>query len=72
MGYVKIFIIPEGCSFLDQDRNVDTFLTSRIYKVFECMNLRISDVNFDTGMLTVHGGKGKKGRTVLLPENSLD
>jgi integrase len=36
------------------------------------MNLRISDVNFDTGMLTVHGGKGKKGRTVLLPENSLD
>ena len=32
------------------------------------MNLRINDVNFDAGMLTVHDGKGKKDRTVPLPE----
>ena len=37
-------------------------------RLFECMNLRINDVNFDTGMLTVHDGKGKKDRTVPLPE----
>jgi hypothetical protein len=33
-------------------------------RLFECMNLRINDVNFDTGMLTVHDGKGKKDRTI--------
>jgi len=37
-------------------------------RLFECMQLRINDVNFDTGMLTVHDGKGKKDRTVPLPE----
>ena len=37
-------------------------------RLFECMNLRVSDLNFDTGILTVHDGKGKKDRTVPLPE----
>jgi integron integrase len=37
-------------------------------RLFECMQLRINDVNFDTGMLTVHDGKGKKDRAVPLPE----
>jgi len=37
-------------------------------RLFECMHLRIKVVNFDTGMLTVHDGKGKKDRTVPLPE----
>ena len=39
-------------------------------RLFECMHLRINDVNFDTGMLTVHDGKGKKDRTVPLPEKN--
>jgi len=37
-------------------------------RLFECMQLRINDLNFDTGMLTVHDGKGKKDRAVPLPE----
>ena len=37
-------------------------------RLFECMNLRVKDLNFDTGLLTVHDGKGKKDRTVPLPE----
>jgi integron integrase len=37
-------------------------------RLFECMQLRVSDFNFDTGILTVHDGKGKKDRTVPLPE----
>ena len=37
-------------------------------RLFECMNLRVKDLNFDTGILTVHDGKGKKDRTVPLPE----
>jgi integrase len=31
------------------------------------MELRIQNFNFETGMLRIHDGKGKKGRTVPLP-----
>ena len=34
---------------------------------FECLQLRVRDFNFDAGNLTIHG-KGKKDRTVPLPE----
>jgi integron integrase len=37
-------------------------------RLFECMQLRVNDLNFDTGILTVHDGKGKKDRSVPLPE----
>lgn len=37
-------------------------------RLFECLNLRVGCVNFDTGILTVHDGKGQKDRTVPLPE----
>jgi site-specific recombinase XerD len=35
-------------------------------RLFECLQLRVRDFNFDVGMLMVHG-KGKKDRTVPLP-----
>jgi len=34
---------------------------------FECLQLRVQDFNFDAGKLTIHG-KGKKDRTVPIPE----
>ncbi|MBN2429404.1 MAG: phage integrase N-terminal SAM-like domain-containing protein [Deltaproteobacteria bacterium] len=37
-------------------------------RLFECMNLRVQNFNFDNRVLTVHDGKGKKDRTVPLPE----
>lgn len=37
-------------------------------RLFECLKLRVQDVNFDMKVLTVHDGKGKKDRTVPLPE----
>ncbi len=37
-------------------------------RVFEGVNLRIGCLNFDAGVLTVHDGKGRKDRTVPLPE----
>jgi integron integrase len=37
---------------------------------FECLQLRVRDFNFDAGKLTVHG-KGKKDRTVPIPETIL-
>lgn len=37
-------------------------------RLSECMKLRIHNFNFDHYVLTVHDGKGKKDRTVPLPE----
>lgn len=37
-------------------------------RLFECLQLRVRDFNFDAGILTVHG-KGKKDRTVPLPQS---
>jgi integron integrase len=37
-------------------------------RLFECLNLRVHCMNFDMGVLTVHDGKGKKDRTLPLPE----
>src|SRR3990172_8336398 len=38
-------------------------------RLFECLNLRINNFNFDNRILTVHDGKGQKDRTVPLPES---
>ena len=37
-------------------------------RLFECLQLRVRDFNFDAGVLTVHG-KGAKDRTVPIPES---
>ncbi|WP_245742964.1 integron integrase [Desulfobacula phenolica] len=40
-------------------------------RLSECMNIRMNNFNFDTGILTIHDGKGKKDRTLPLPETIL-
>ena len=35
------------------------------------MNIRINNFNIDAGVLTIHDGKGKKDRTLPLPETIL-
>ena len=37
-------------------------------RVTECMTLRVKDLDFRAGMITVRNGKGGKDRTTLLPE----
>jgi integron integrase len=37
-------------------------------RLFECLNLRVHCFNFDEAILTVHDGKGKKDRSVPLPQ----
>jgi site-specific recombinase XerC len=37
-------------------------------RLFECLNLRVHCFNFDAGILTVHDGKGKKDRTLPIPQ----
>jgi integrase len=36
-------------------------------RITECLRLRVKDINFDAGSLTVHDGKGGKDRVTLLP-----
>ncbi len=37
-------------------------------RLFECLQLRVQDLNFAMRVLTVHDGKGQKDRTTPLPE----
>lgn len=36
-------------------------------RLFECLKLRVQDLNFDMQVLTVHDGKGLKDRTLPMP-----
>ena len=37
-------------------------------RILECLRLRIQDVDFDIGTITIRNGKGRKDRTTLLPD----
>ena len=37
-------------------------------RLSECLNLRVSDLDFDEGIVIVHDGKGKKDRSVPMPK----
>ncbi|MFP4584804.1 MAG: tyrosine-type recombinase/integrase [Desulfococcaceae bacterium] len=43
-------------------------LYGRGLRLFECLQLRVGDFNFEAGIPTIQDGKGKKDRTVPLPE----
>ena len=38
-------------------------------RILECLRLRIQDVDFDLGTITIRDGKGHKDRTTLLPSS---
>ncbi len=38
-------------------------------RLFESLKLRVQDFNFDAGIVTIHDGKGKKDRTVPIPQS---
>ena len=41
-------------------------------RISECLSLRVHNFNFDMKILTIHDGKGKKDRTVPLPDVLMD
>jgi len=40
-------------------------------RISECLSLRVNNFNFDMKVLTIHDGKGKKDRTVPIPDSLL-
>jgi integrase len=51
---------------------VDDVIISLMYgsglRISECLSLRVHHFNFDMKILTIHDGKGKKDRTVPIPD----
>lgn len=41
-------------------------------RITECISLRVHNFNFDMKILTIHDGKGKKDRTVPIPDALMD
>jgi len=41
-------------------------------RISECLSLRVNNFNFDMKVLTIHDGKGKKDRTVPIPDALLN
>jgi integrase len=37
-------------------------------RLFECLKLRVQDLNFDMKVIAIHDGKGQKDRTLPMPE----
>ena len=38
-------------------------------RILECLRLRVQDIDFDLGTITIRDGKGRKDRTTLLPSS---
>lgn len=59
-------------AILEQMTGVVRLMAELMYgsglRVNECMTLRVKDIDFSSGVLSVRAGKGGKDRTTLLPE----
>ncbi len=66
-----VLSVPEVAALLDRLHGTPHLMASLIYggglRVSECCELRIKDVDFDQGLLTIRSGKGANDRTTLLP-----
>ncbi len=70
--------IPVVLSREEIDRIIDrlkmpySLIISLMYgcglRISECLSLRVNNFNFDMKVLTIHDGKGKKHRTVPIPD----
>jgi integron integrase len=74
--YIPIVLSKEEVhSILERLAYPNNLIVKLLYgcglRMFECLNLRVNNFNLNAGILTVHDGKGKKDRTVPLPETIL-
>jgi len=71
-----VFSVAEVSRVLDHLQGVYHLMGGLLYgsgmRLTECMHLRVKDVDFDRGIITVKMGKGDKDRTVPLPSASVE
>ena len=72
--YIPVVISrPEIDAVIENLSNPHDLVVKLLYgcglRPFECLQLRVQDFSFDTAILTVHDGKGKKDRAVPLPQS---
>ncbi len=67
-----VLSIPEASRLIDHLTGIHWLAGSLLYgaglRLFECLRLRIQDVDFDQHSITVRQGKGKKDRITMLPQ----
>ncbi len=65
-----VLSVPEVGAILDELEGTLKLMAGLLYggglRVSECVRLRVKDVDFDSGLLFVRGGKGDKDRSTLL------
>jgi len=71
--YIPVVLSREEIDLIfDHLDELANLITKVLYgcglRLFECLNLRVQDFNFDADILTVHDGKGKKDRAVPIPQ----
>jgi len=52
------------------NRLVVTLLYGCGFRLLECLQLRVKDIDIERGQIAVRGGKGDKDRTVMLPRSA--
>ena len=71
-----VLSVPDTAALLEALRGTSRLMASLIYggglRVSECCQLRIKDLDFDSGLIFVRSGKGDKDRSTLLPEAGRD
>lgn len=71
-----VLSVPETAALLQAMRGTSWLMAALIYggglRVSECCELRVKDIDFDQGLITVRGGKGGKDRSTLLAEAGRD
>ena len=67
-----VFSAPEAKAILDQMSGVPHLVASLLYgsglRLSEALRLRVKDIDFESGNITVRNAKGAKDRTTILPE----
>jgi integrase len=64
--------IPVVLSREEVDRLIISLTYGSGLRISECLSLRVHNFNFDMQILTIHDGKGKKDRTVPIPDALMD
>ena len=70
-----VLAIEEVRAVLDRMRGADRLMATLIYgaglRLEECLSLKVKDLDFARGCLTIRSGKGNKDRETVLPEKAI-